>query len=131
MNQSIVAKFGGTSLADAGQFRKVIDIIRSQPTCQHVVVSAPGKRFSHDEKVTDLFYSLHKNIINSNTRSLIQKRFEEIVGDLDVDLDICAELDQIETNILQGYSVDYAASRGEYLSAKIMARALHLSLIHI
>jgi aspartate kinase len=135
MNQSIVAKFGGTSLADAGQFRKVIDIIRSQPTCQHVVVSAPGKRFPDDEKVTDLFYSWHRNMLNdndsvrANTRSLIQKRFEEIARDLDISFDICAELDQIETNIRQGYSMDYAASRGEYLSAKIMARALHWNFV--
>ena len=51
-----VVKFGGSSLADAEQFKKVIDIIRAEPERRYVVPSAPGKRFSGDEKVTDLLY---------------------------------------------------------------------------
>ena len=49
-----VVKFGGSSLADAAQFKKVAQIIRSDPARRYVVASAPGKRDSHDEKVTDL-----------------------------------------------------------------------------
>ena len=49
-----VVKFGGSSLADAVQFKKVANIIKSDPSRRYVVASAPGKRNSHDEKVTDL-----------------------------------------------------------------------------
>ena len=51
-----VVKFGGSSLADAGQFRKVADIINSDPARRFVVASAPGKRDSSDTKVTDMLY---------------------------------------------------------------------------
>ena len=52
--EKITVKFGGSSLADAGQFRKVADIIHADPRRAFVVVSAPGRRFSGDDKVTDL-----------------------------------------------------------------------------
>ena len=49
-----VCKFGGSSLADAAQVNKVIDIVLADPARRIVVVSAPGKRHSGDTKVTDL-----------------------------------------------------------------------------
>ena len=49
-----MTKFGGSSMADAGQFRKVKQIVLSDPARQFVVPSAPGKRFPGDDKVTDL-----------------------------------------------------------------------------
>ena len=49
-----IVKFGGSSLADAHQFKKVGDIIKSDPDRRFVVHSAPGKRFKDDIKVTDL-----------------------------------------------------------------------------
>ena len=55
-----VVKFGGSSLADAEQFRKVANIIRSDDARRYVIPSAPGKRFDGDEKVTDLLYTLHR-----------------------------------------------------------------------
>ena len=55
MDQNItVVKFGGTSLADASQFKKVASIIKADPKRRYAVVSAPGKRFSSDIKNTDL-----------------------------------------------------------------------------
>ncbi len=51
-----VLKFGGTSMADAGQYRKIRDIVRSDPSRRVVVVSAAGKRFDGDNKITDLLY---------------------------------------------------------------------------
>ena len=51
-----VVKFGGSSLADANQFRKVADIIKADDTRRYVVASAPGKRNSDDIKVTDMLY---------------------------------------------------------------------------
>ena len=53
-----VCKFGGSSLADAGQLTKVIDIVLSDPQRRIVVVSAPGKRNKGDTKVTDLLIAL-------------------------------------------------------------------------
>ena len=55
----IVTKFGGSSMADAGQYRKIRDIILSNPARQVVVVSAAGKRFKNDHKLTDLLYLCH------------------------------------------------------------------------
>ena len=54
--QTKVVKFGGSSLADAAQFRKVAAIIKAEPERRYVVASAPGKRFSDDIKVTDMHY---------------------------------------------------------------------------
>ena len=54
-----VAKFGGTSLADAHQFRKVQAIVESDPQRRFVVPSAPGKRTADDRKITDLLYLCH------------------------------------------------------------------------
>lgn len=49
-----VVKFGGSSLADANQFRKVAEIVKSDEKRHYVVASAPGKRNSEDTKVTDM-----------------------------------------------------------------------------
>ena len=54
-----VAKFGGSSMADAGQYQKIRDILRSDPTRRVVVVSAAGKRDKNDHKITDLLYLCH------------------------------------------------------------------------
>ena len=53
-----VTKFGGSSLADATQIKKVCDILLSDEERRVIVVSAPGKRFSSDIKVTDLLIAL-------------------------------------------------------------------------
>ena len=57
-----VAKFGGSSVADAGQFKKVKDIVRSDPDRRFVVVSAAGKRFADDNKITDLLLLVNAHI---------------------------------------------------------------------
>ena len=54
-----VVKFGGSSLADAGQFKKVADIVLADPARRFVVASAPGKRFGGDIKVTDMLYGCY------------------------------------------------------------------------
>ena len=55
-----VLKFGGSSLADAEHFKKVADIVKSDPSRRYVVASAPGKRSDDDEKVTDLLYKCYE-----------------------------------------------------------------------
>ena len=59
-NNKIVTKFGGSSLADAGQFAKVKSILQLDARRQYVVPSAPGRRFKEDDKITDLLYKCHR-----------------------------------------------------------------------
>ncbi len=121
----ITVKFGGSSLADAGQFRKVADIITADPRRAFVVVSAPGRRTPDDDKVTDLLYAAHKSAGTpafSGVWDRITDRFEAIVRDLGLDLDL--GLESIRAGIEAGANEDYCASRGEYLNAKIMAALL-------
>ena len=94
----IVQKFGGSSVAQASQFKKVRDIIQADPDRRYVVVSAPGKRFSNDSKITDLLYLLdaHRtyHVDGSNVFRLIKERFLEIKEELDLKQPIEKELDQ-------------------------------------
>ena len=84
-----VSKFGGTSLADASQIRKVCDILLSDPDRKILVVSAPGKRFKTDSKVTDLLISLAKSRIagfsGEKELSSVILRYEEIAVELSVE----------------------------------------------
>ena len=57
-----VLKFGGSSLADSSQFKKVKGIVDNDDSRQVVVVSAPGKRHSDDNKITDLLYLIHAHL---------------------------------------------------------------------
>jgi len=129
----IVAKFGGTSLAQSQQIKKVIKIVRSDPARIYVVVSAPGKRHPDDQKITDLFYEWQRHaalkLSSTEIRGLIEERYLEIIKGLGLSLDIKAEIDRIASEIKKGASPDYTASRGEYLNGKILAEALGYEFI--
>lgn len=116
----IVAKFGGTSLADAARFRHVAEIIRADSRRRYVVVSAPGKRSADDIKITDLLYRFQKSGSQADFIP-IQQRFEEIVRELGIDLDLSSDFAEM---MQQPHNPDYIASCGEYLSARIMAAYL-------
>jgi len=132
-----VAKFGGTSLADASQFRKVKAIIESDPDRRFVVPSAPGKRTPEDRKITDLLYLCHahaqQNIPFTDVFNLIANRYLEIVSQLNVSLDLAGALretqGQIAGRAAAGGSADYAASRGEYFNGLIMAALLNYTFV--
>ena len=128
MNNLITAKFGGTSLADASQIKKAVEIVKSNPARKFVVASAPGKRFSDDIKVTDLLYKCHKQAVDgedfSETLDKISQRYAEIIKDLGVNFDIKNEIEIIKTNIETATTPDYLASRGEYINSKIIAKFL-------
>jgi aspartate kinase len=123
-----VAKFGGTSLADATQILKVKQIIDADPERRYVVPSAPGKRSKADQKVTDLLYLLHEQAKQGlkidEVFSIIADRFNGIVADLKLKLDLTPHLSDIRRRIQAGSSADYAASRGEYLNGIILAELL-------
>ncbi len=130
----IVCKFGGSSLADASQMKKVKAILDSNPERIAVVVSAPGKRSKDDEKVTDLLYRCNSLVQKGQSCrpvfNEIVKRFSSIATELRLDgKELSEMLDDIRVSIDAGHGADYAASRGEFLSAYIMAKYLGWEMI--
>lgn len=126
--ERIAVKFGGSSVADGGQIRKVKAILETDPRRRIVVVSAPGKRQAGEPKLTDLFYLCHKMAALSTASDVpfgqIRARFAEIVDDLGMGGDVLAQLDRFRAELHTGCSRDYAASRGEYFSARLLAEYL-------
>ena len=128
-----VVKFGGSSLADAAQFKKVKAIVTAEPERRYVVVSAPGKRFSGDEKITDLLYKTYAlRCAGEDYTAPWQKitdRFLTIEEELHLPPRMAEELQNIEQALLAGCSADYIASRGEYLSAVLMSEYLSFPFV--
>ena len=128
-----VVKFGGSSLASAGQFKKVKSIIDSDPSRRYVIPSAPGKRNAADSKVTDMLYQYYDQVIDgkesTEIRENITSRFTDIISELGLTLDIKKEIEAIEQQFRNGSGRDYAASRGEYLNGKIMAEYLDIPFV--
>ena len=128
-----VVKFGGSSLADAGHFRKVKSIIDADPTRAYVVPSAPGRRNDGDEKVTDLLYECFRMAERAEdidgVFSRICERYDDIISGLGLDLDLSGEYEHIKWAMLHHAGRDYAASRGEYLNGLILARYLGFDFI--
>jgi len=151
ITKKIVAKFGGTSLSDASQFNKVKDIILSQNDRNYIVVSAPGKRYDGDVKVTDMLGYTHniqtmKETIKDQIRELqkkevllikekekviyqIEERFEEICDELGVAGKAKREIKSVANLLRDSSDRDFVISRGEYLSAVIMADYLGYDFI--
>lgn len=128
-----VAKFGGTSLADAEHFLKVRSIVLSDEERRYVVPSAPGKRAPNDRKITDLLYLCHAHVQHSvpfdEVFKIIEERYLDIAAGVGVTIDIRSELNRIRERITNGASADYAASRGEYLSGLILAELLGFDFV--
>lgn len=128
-----VVKFGGSSLANAKQFKKVGDIIRSDKSRKYVIPSAPGKRDSKDEKVTDLLYQMYDLAAEKGAYgkifSKIRGRYEEIIEGLGLDLNLDQEFARIEENFVNKIGRDYAASRGEYLNGLVMSAYLGFEFV--
>lgn len=123
-----VCKFGGTSMADGNVIKKVAGIIDDDSERRYIVVSAPGKRYSDDIKVTDLLYKCHNELISEGdckkNFALVRARFNSIVRELELDFDMQSVLDETERRINEEKSEDFTASRGEYLSARVVAAVL-------
>ena len=128
-----VVKFGGTSLADAAQFKRVAEIVKADPSRRYVVASAPGKRFKDDIKVTDLFYQCYaaskKREDITEIYSRISDRYNQIIKDLGLSFDISGELEYIKNAMLSHSGRDFAASRGEYLNSLILAKYLGFDFV--
>jgi aspartate kinase len=123
-----VCKFGGTSVADAAQMRRVQAIVEADPGRRWVVPSAPGKRHGNDQKITDLLYLCHEHaragVPFVDLFELIAARYEEIVRELGLTLAIRDLLDEIRARIGEGAGADYCASRGEFINGHIIAALL-------
>ena len=128
-----VIKFGGSSLADAEHFRKVAEIIHEDPARRYVVPSAPGKRTKDDTKVTDMLYACFEKAMRGEEFDAdfdrIIERYEAIIKDLGLSLDLTKEHDRIKGAFMHQPGRDYAASRGEYLNGIILANYLGFDFI--
>ena len=128
MYHTIVAKFGGSSLADASRIKETASIINMNPARRYVVISSPGERTDDDIKITDMLYMCHLRFTNrenyQDMLNAIHKRFDEIVSGLGIDFDAEAEIKNIRKNLMLGKTSDFIASRGEYITAKILAKLL-------
>ena len=130
-----VCKFGGTSMADGNVMLRAAEIIQADRERRFVVVSAPGKRFSGDIKVTDLLYECSDEIEAGNlpafqaTFGKIRERFLQIEKEIGKDFGLSESLNIVEKAIMDGAGRDYCVSRGEYLAAKIMAAVLDATFV--
>ena len=123
-----VCKFGGSSVADATQLRKVRAIVENCDDRRFIVPSAPGRQMPDDEKVTDLLYRAHEAAAQGQSIEplfdQISERYRKIVGDLGLEFDLDPALSEAHDQIRDGASVSYTASRGEYLIGLVMAKLL-------
>ena len=129
-----VTKFGGSSMADAGQYRKIRDILMSDPDRRVVIVSAAGKRFKSDHKITDLLYLCYAHIQYGvdcgSVFDMIASRYLQIRDELNVDLDLETEFAALKQQLAKKeITQDELVSRGEYFSAKLMAAYLGFQFI--
>ncbi len=120
-----VCKFGGSSVADAGQFLKIKNIVKSDKSRKFVVVSAVGKANKDDHKITDLLYVLYSHVKYGvdyeSIMKIVEDKYNAIKNELGLSINLDAEFDEIRKNLNKHCDVDYVVSRGEYLSAKLMA----------
>lgn len=130
---TIVVKFGGTSLADEGQFRKAAAIVAKNKARKFVVASAPGKRYDDDIKVTDLLYECYDKAAAGDdfedTLGVIEERFTDIAKALHVSYDVKSDIDDIRRHLQTAPDRSYMASRGEYLNSRLLAKFLGYEFI--
>ena len=129
----VVAKFGGSSVANTSQFQKVKAIVEAKENRKVIIVSALGKKEKGDSKITDLLYLLHAHLRYSvphdNVFSMIKDRFYQIKENLHLQIDLESEFSQLSKELNKELSVEYLASRGEYITSKMMAEYLGYTFV--
>ena len=127
------AKFGGSSVAGAEQFKKVKDIVLSDPARRIVVSSAAGKRFSGDHKLTDLLYLCHAHLTYGvsceDILDAIEGRFVEIRDALSLRYDVEKDFDDLRARLNKDTPVDFLVSRGEYFTSRLLAEYIGYEFI--
>lgn len=120
-------------MADAIQYKKVKAIVEADPSRRVVVVSAAGKRFKEDHKLTDLLYLCHAHlqygVSCESVFGMIRDRYLGIKQDLNLSIDIESHLNAIRAKMDRGISEEELVSRGEYLSALMMADYLGFDFV--
>ena len=128
-----VLKFGGSSMADATQFAKVKSIVESDESRRVVVVSAAGKRFKDDHKLTDLLYLCHAHlkygVSCDSVYQMIVERYISIRDELHLNVDLEREFAALRRKMDKGISQEELVSRGEYFAAKLMAAYLGFAFL--
>ncbi len=128
-----VAKFGGSSVAEGKQIEKIKKIVEADKDIKYIVVSAPGKRFDGDSKITDLLYLCKTHIEHKipfeQIFQVIHDRYIAVEKELGVNVEMEQELTAIKEAIKEGAGVDYIVSRGEYLNARLIAAYLGFAFV--
>ena len=129
-----VCKFGGSSLANATQLSKVMDIVLADPARRIVVVSAPGKRHSGDTKVTDLLIDLANVALKGENTDrqfgAVVERYAEIADELklggeivrEIEMDLMDRIAKVST-LDPAEFMDLMKASGEDNNAKLVAVA--------
>lgn len=127
------AKFGGSSVASAEQFRKVKDIINADPSRRIVISSAAGKRSGSDHKLTDLLYLCHAHLTYGvgceDILDTIESRFVEIRDALTLSYDVEKDFEALRAGLNKDTPVDFLVSRGEYFTSRLLAEFLGYEFI--
>lgn len=126
-----VVKFGGSSVADAKQILKVADIVKADTDRRIVVVSAPGKRFSGDTKVTDLLIACANAGLNGSDcqaeLKAVLDRYAGIQQELNLPAEIVTTIEEDLRGRIERRSsnaaqfMDTMKAAGEDNNAKIIA----------
>ena len=128
-----VAKFGGSSVANAKQFQKVKNIIEQNSNTKYIITSACGKENHEDHKITDLLYlcDAHRKygVSQDEIFNLIKQKYDAIKKDLNLSIDLDTEFKEIKQQLQNDCSIDYLVSRGEYLTALCLAEYLDADFI--
>ena len=128
-----VAKFGGSSVAGAGQFEKVRSIVSSDSSRRIVVASAAGKRDKDDHKLTDLLYLCHAHLTYGvpcdDILASIRNRFSEIRDSLELHYDVESDFDALASRLSKDFSIDELVSRGEYFTSKLLAEYIGFTFL--
>ncbi len=128
-----VVKFGGSSVANAEQFKKVKSIVSAEKERKYIVTSACGKENKEDYKITDLLYIVHTHlkykVSVDDIFEMIENKYYGIKNDLGLKLDLKKEFDIIKENMKEEEDVDYLVSRGEYLTALMLAEYLDAEFV--
>lgn len=123
-----VCKFGGSSVANAAQFRKIKDIVNSDPSRKIIVASACGKAYKEDHKVTDLLYlcEAHKKygMDYEDILGLIEGKHQDIIDELNLKFDLISEMNKLHDLLKRNSNTDELISKGEYLSSRLLAEYL-------
>ena len=120
-------------MADGMNMLRIKKILEADPARRYVVVSAPGKRYGGDSKVTDLLYETAREVKETghvgDAFARVASRFRSTVRELGLDFEIDALLSETASAIERDPSADFVASRGEYLAGRVTAAMLEIPFI--